>query len=193
MKSTSAFRGDFVELGVARGGCSALLRVDNFSRAEHWRAWRRLWLFDSFEGLPEPTAEDFGPDRTTGDHVRPLPKGSCLGTLDDVTNYLIGRLAFPSDGVVFVKGWFDQTIPTVVDSMEAIAVLRIDGDWYDSTKVCLEGLYDRVSPGGAVIVDDYESCYGARRALDEFIASRGANVDIHLDKRGGCWFLKPAT
>jgi hypothetical protein len=189
-------KGDFVELGVARGGCAALLGGTLFD-GEHAAsaAGRTLWLFDSYEGLPDPTEEDYrdGASAGTGDHVRPLPKGSCLGTLDEVQALLLGREKFPAGRVRFVKGWFQDTVPATRAEIEAIAVLRIDGDWYESTRVCLEGLYDRVSPGGAVIVDDYASCYGCERAVHEFLDERGLEVDIRLDGRGGCWFLKPAT
>ncbi len=183
--------GDFVELGVARGGSAALLGAAIFERTGGGEPRRRLWLFDSFEGLPEPTAKDFGADHTTGDHVRPLSRGACLGTLEDVTDYLLTTLRFPADRVVFVKGWFEQTVAANAARIGAIAVLRIDGDWYESTKTCLDGLYDRVSVGGAVIVDDYGSCYGAQRALDEFLAARKLAIDLRFDGRGGCWFLKP--
>jgi O-methyltransferase len=185
--------GDFVELGVARGGCAALLGGAIFDGEDPGAAGRRLWLFDSYEGLPDPTSEDFREGASgTGDHVRPLPKGSCLGTLEDVQELLLDQEGFPAERIRFVKGWFQDTVPATRDQIDRIAVLRIDGDWYESTKVCLEGLYDKVSPGGAVIVDDYASCYGCERAVHEFLDARGLRVDIRLDGRGGCWFLKPA-
>ncbi|HEX6747031.1 MAG TPA: TylF/MycF/NovP-related O-methyltransferase [Longimicrobium sp.] len=184
--------GDFVELGVARGGCAALMGGVLF-RGGAAGEGRRLWLFDSFEGLPDPTAEDFRDGQSdTGDHVRPLVRGDCLGTLDEVKRLLLEQEGFPADRVRFVQGWFQDTVPVWREKIGSIAVLRIDGDWYESTKVCLEGLYDLVSPGGAVIVDDYASCYGCERAVHEFLDARGLSVDIRLDGRGGCWFLKPA-
>jgi hypothetical protein len=185
--------GDFVELGVARGGCAALLGSTIFSTGQTGEVQRRrLRLFDSFEGLPEPTEKDFKtPDTaTTGRHVRPLPPGSCLGTLEEVKYLLFDVKKFPESRIDFVKGWFENTVPAEKNKIDNIAILRIDGDWYESTKVCLEGFYDKVVPGGAVIIDDYHSCYGCQRAVDEFIQNRQLNVKMHFDGRGGCYFFK---
>lgn len=181
--------GDFVELGVARGGSAALL-ADAALRAP---GSRDLWLFDSFEGLPEPTEQDIDPEtQRTGNHIRPLPRGACLGTLDDVQDFLLRERAYPSGRIHFVQGWFQDTLPKVVESLPDIAVLRLDGDWYESTKVCLNYLYDKVAPGGAVIIDDYESCYGCKLAVTEFFDSRGEEPDITLDGRGGAFMFKIA-
>jgi len=75
--------------------------------------------------------------------------------------------------------------------MGSIALLRIDADWYESVKCCLEHLYDRVVPGGLVIIDDYGSCFGAQKAVDEFLARRSLRVTLVHDRRGGCHFRKP--
>ena len=184
--------GDFVELGVARGGCAALMGITLFDSYMPDRHDRKLWLFDSYEGLPDPTEEDFSSswDRSTGDHVRPLPKGSCLGTLEEVKRLMFQIMNFPEDKLVFIKGWFQDTIPQTIMKIDKIALLRIDGDWYESTKCCLEGLYDKVVPGGAVIIDDYESCYGCKKAVDEFISDRCITTNVELDGRGGCYFTK---
>lgn len=183
--------GDVIELGVARGGCAALMGKAIFDGDEPNPMARNLWLFDSFEGLPEPTNDDFdSKGGTTGDHVRPLPKGSCLGTLPEVRQLLIGFYKLPESSINFVQGWFQDTIPVTTQKIEKIAILRIDGDWYESTKVCLEGLYDKVVDGGVVIIDDYQSCYGCEKAVDEFVTNRSLNVKITLDGRGGCYFLK---
>jgi O-methyltransferase len=187
--------GDFVELGVARGGCAALLGSALFENSQAAAERRRLWLFDSFEGLPAPTDEDYageGEEKSTGVHIRPLGIGDCLGTLEEVQDLLLRRFRYPTERVRFVKGWFQDTIPTVRDEIGPIAVLRMDGDWYESTRTCLEGLYDRVVPGGVVIVDDYQSCFGCERAVSEFLGARKLEVDMHLDGRGGSYFRKPA-
>jgi len=184
--------GAFVELGVARGGAAALIAGVAFEKGAPERI---LWLFDSFEGLPDPTAEDFGSDAAsqakTGDHVRPLPKGSCLGELEEVQNLMWNKFKFPKEKIQFVKGWFQDTLPVTKDKLGKIALLRLDGDWYESTKVCLEHLYDQVIPGGAIIIDDYLSCFGCKKAVDEFVTNRGIKVDLTMDGRGGCYFLKP--
>ena len=116
--------GDFVELGVARGGCAALLGAVLFERRSSRAAdGRRLLLFDSYEGLPQPGPEDLGRDLTTGDHVRPLPLGSCLGTLDEVRDLLLQQRGFPEPRVQFVKGWFQDTIPAISPGIGEAALL----------------------------------------------------------------------
>lgn len=184
--------GDIVELGVARGGCAALMATVMFDEAYCEKLSRKLWLFDSYEGLPDPTNEDFNSElgEGTGDHVRPLPKGSCLGQLDEVKHLMFNKNDFPRDKIEFVKGWFENTVQEVGQKIEKIAVLRIDGDWYESTKCSLDGLYDRVVSQGHVIIDDYQSCYGCRRAVNEFIQKRNLKPDIKYDGRGGCYFEK---
>jgi len=184
--------GDLIELGVARGGCAALMASVAFNKEMCGKMDRKLWLFDSYEGLPEPTAMDFNPElgNGTGDHVRPLPKGSCLGQLDEVKELMFNKNNFPHDRIEFVKGWFDTTVPGRKNEINEIAVLRIDGDWYESTKCCLENLYEKVTSGGYVIIDDYQSCYGCKRAVDEYFQKMDLRPDIRFDGRGGCYFEK---
>lgn len=193
---TERLPGAFVELGVARGGCAALMAAILFDEKLGAQSDRRLWLFDSYEGLPEPTREDYcgtdGISDVTGDHVHSLHQGDCLGTLDQVKSLLFETFKLPVERIVFVKGWFQDTVPQEKSKIGAIAILRMDGDWYESTKTCLEGLYDQVIVGGAIVIDDYLSCYGCKRAVDEFVAKRSLSIDLVFDGRGGCYFLKPA-
>jgi len=186
-------QGDFIELGVARGGCAALMGSAIFDSDEPKCVERKLWLFDSYEGLPAPTFDDLDLSRGegTGEHVQFLSKGSCLGTLDEVKRLMFEVRNFPEDKVIFVKGWFQDTVPANCNKVSKIALLRIDADWYESTKCCLEGLYDSVVSGGVVIVDDYQSCYGCQKAVDEFIRNKNLSVNIIFDGRGGGYFLKP--
>ena len=184
----SEIEGDIIELGVAEGGCALLIGTLLF-KYNH-ESQRNLWLFDSFEGLPEPTEDDFI-DGETGDHVRPLPKGSCLGTIDQVKDLLHTKNQLPSENIIYVKGWFEDTVPASRDRIDKVAILRIDGDWYESVDTCLKGLFDKVTTNGYIIIDDYESCYGAKKATDEFIKERQIPTEIILDGRGGCYFKKP--
>ena len=178
--------GAFVECGVARGGSAALMALVAAQAGNH----RGIWLFDSFEGLPEPTSNDFA-EGSTGIHVRPLPKGSCLGMYEEVEGLLFSKLRLDRNDIKLVKGWFQDTLPVYCGKIGAISVLRIDGDWYESTKCCLDNLYDNVVKGGYVIVDDYGSCYGAQKATDELLAARALSVELVFDGRGGCHFVKP--
>lgn len=181
--------GDLVECGVAQGGSSAVMALALRDCAEP----RRLWLFDSFEGLPDPTVDDYDADSgATGAHIRPLPKGSCLGTYEEVHDLMSGYLGLGNDQFEMVQGWFQDTVAAAAEKVGPIAVLRLDGDWYESTKVCLEGLYENLSPGGLLIIDDYHSCFGAKRATDEFLAARGDNdPTLQDDGSGGVVYVKP--
>jgi O-methyltransferase len=148
--------GDFVECGVWRGGlCAAMAIV-----AARESRGRRVVAFDSFQGLPEPE---------TVDGSKALPwTGGCRAEeayLDKVM-----ALAVPGRDYVKYPGWFEDTIPGY-DS--PIAILRLDADWYKSTKICLDHLYDKVVVGGYVIIDDYGTWPGCKKAVDEFRDARG--------------------
>jgi len=178
--------GDIVECGVARGGSAALMSLLEALAGNH----RKIWLFDSYEGLPEPTKDDFRAG-ISGRHVRPLPKGACLGTFGQVEDLLFRRLRLDRNSITMVKGWFQDTLPAMRSKIDHIAVLRIDADWYESVKCCLENMYDQVVLGGIIIIDDYASCFGAQAALDEFLAIQKIGAVLLPDGRGGCIFRKP--
>ena len=179
--------GALVECGVAEGGTAAMMALTN---REIGTIFRRKWFFDSYEGLPEPTVEDYEGGKT-GHFIRPLPKGACLGTIEQVSSLMFGRLLLSANEINLVKGWFQDTVAVHRDKIGPIAVLRLDGDWYESTKIPLEKFYDQISPGGYVIIDDYATCFGSRRAVDEFRTSRNISTPILPDGRGGVWFEKP--
>jgi len=182
--------GSLVECGVAGGGCAALMALvanDNNVRS------RELWLFDSFEGLPNPTNKDFLNEcsKIAGEFIRPLEKGSCLGTYEEVQKLLFSKFRIDPKNVVMVRGWFQDTLPQYKGKINKISLLRIDADWYESTKCCLDNFYDNVVGGGFVVIDDYETCFGAKRALNEFLQERKLAVTLSPDGRGGCYFIKP--
>ncbi len=163
--------GDVVECGCAQGGSAALMAL---TLVRH-KARRRLWLFDTFEGLPAPTAGD--PDF----EIAELFTGTCVGTIEDVRG-LFQRLNVEKD-VHFVKGLFQNTLPTA--EIGQIALLHIDGDWYESVRTCLENLYDKVAVGGIIQFDDYGYWQGARKAVDEFFVQRQIKVKLQrLDYSG---------
>lgn len=182
--------GCFVECGVARGGSSALMAVV----ADENRSNRKIWLFDSFEGLPEPAIKDecehfkYMPEDR---HYGAVSAGYCLGTYEEVERLLFSRLCLDKDNVFMVKGWFQDTLPKYKDRVRPIAILRIDADLHASTKCCLENLYDNVVDGGYIIIDDYVSIAGCKKATDEFLKDNNLDVDLILDGRGGCYFVKP--
>jgi hypothetical protein len=151
--------GDIVECGVARGGSAAVLGLT----LQRLGAKRALWLFDTFHGLPRPSQND--PDFEIAD----LYTGKCLGSVQDVSESL-ASLGI-RENLHLVPGLFQDTLPQV--NIPSIAVLHVDGDWYDSVKTCLECFYDKVSAGGIIQFDDYAHWAGARKAVDEFFAKRG--------------------
>jgi O-methyltransferase len=179
--------GAFVECGVAQGGCSALMAIV----ASTDSLQRTMWLFDSFQGLPLPTSEDYDEAGTsTGTHIQPLGEGACLGTKDQVEALLFEKFALNRKSIFLIEGWFQDTLARQKAMIGRISLLRIDGDWYESTKCCLQILYDSIEPGGCVIVDDYGVCFGCKRAVHEFLDERGLNPQLIPDGRGGILFSK---
>ncbi len=170
-------RGDIVECGTALGGSAALMALT----LRQLGVRRTLWVFDTFEGLPAPTPED--PDF----EVANLFAGSCVGTLDEVQSLFVQLRV--RDQVQFVKGLFQDTLPAV--DISQIALLHIDGDWYESVKACLDNLYDRVSPGGIIQFDDYGYWKGARKAVDEFLDARGIRAPLKKLDYSGRILVKP--
>lgn len=159
--------GDLVEAGAWRGGATifmrALLRIRNVTD-------RTVWVADSFEGLPP--ADPANPKETGPDfsQVRYLKV-----SLDEV-KASFRRFGLLDDQVRFLKGWFQETLPEA--PIDRIAVLRLDGDLYDSTMAILKSLYRKVVPGGYVIVDDYRSWAPCKQAVDDFLAGNGIEVEM---------------
>jgi O-methyltransferase len=180
--------GAFVECGVWRGGCSGAMAYAGRKNS------RLIHLFDSFEGLPEPVSAvdgalsvQYSDNRARGE-LKAI--GQCVAPIEDVRT-LLSVLRIDFSKVVFHKGWFQDTLPTDAQSIGSIAVLRLDGDWYESTKVCLNYLYDKVSPGGYVIIDDYGHWEGCKRAIDEFFQVRRIKAELVYVDYAGRYFQKP--
>ncbi len=164
--------GDIVECGTARGGSAALMGLTLKLLEDDQR---KLWVFDTFEGLPPPTSDD--PDF----EIANLYTGRCRGSLEDVTASFT-ELGI-QDQALFIKGLFQETLPGA--AVDRIAVLHLDGDWYESVKSCLDLLYDKVVEGGIIQIDDYGFWKGARKAVDEFFEKRSIAPRLkHLDYSG---------
>ncbi|HEX8152697.1 MAG TPA: PqqD family peptide modification chaperone [Thermoanaerobaculia bacterium] len=154
--------GDFLEAGVCQGGASIFMRALQVAYGEEQR---RMWVADSFEGLPAPRNDvDAGLDFT--EERQPWLAASLPSVQDNFRTYDL-----LSDRVRFVRGWFSDSLAS--SEVERIALLRIDADLYESTRDVLVALYDRVTPGGFIIVDDYHAFRACRTAVDEFRAARG--------------------
>jgi hypothetical protein len=176
--------GNFVECGVAGGGSSGLLSsvVKKYSKVP-----RLHFAFDSFSGMPAPTSYD-----THGGHEADATgwgAGTCAAPESCVRNLCteLGSV----DILRTVKGFFEDTLALNRAQVGEIALLHLDGDWYESTRVILENLYDQIVPGGLLQVDDYGHWEGCKRAIHEFEHKRNLKFSIHPIDGTGVWFQKP--
>ncbi|HET6469904.1 MAG TPA: TylF/MycF/NovP-related O-methyltransferase [Geminicoccaceae bacterium] len=184
--------GALVECGVWRGGSSmmAALALRHFGDDG-----RRLWLYDTFAGMPEPGPEDVkfeGGDAASkwgelasGDH-----NAWNFAPLDEVRSNLV-RTGLPADRFVCVQGRVEETLPG--QAPERLALLRLDTDFYASTRAELKHLYPRLAPGGVLIVDDYGSWQGSRQAVEEYFSTRGAIPLLARTDAGGRIGVKPGA
>lgn len=153
--------GDLIETGVWRGGVTILMR----GILEAWGDTdRTVWVADSFQGLPAPDGERFPAD--VGHDWSAV---AALAVSADQVRANFDRYGLLDDRVQLLEGWFADTLPEA--PIGQLAVLRLDGDLYQSTIDALNALYHRVSPGGFVIVDDYGAWEPCRQAVDDFRAT----------------------
>ena len=169
--------GDLIETGVLRGGSSILMRgiLKAYGVTD-----RTVWLADSFEGLPPPDAEKYPADAGATWH---LFLGGDVGVEEVRRNF--DRYGLLDDQVRFLKGWFRDTLPTA--PIEQLALIRLDGDLYESTMDGLVNLYPKLSVGGYLIIDDYnlEMC---RQAVHDYRAKHGITEAIaDIDGAGAFW------
>lgn len=150
--------GDLMETGVWRGGACILMRgvLDAYGITD-----RKVWLADSFEGLPPPDEKSFPADKGDLFHTFPDLAVSLEQVQENFRKY--GLL---DEQVIFLKGWFKDTLPTA--PVDRLALLRLDGDMYESTMLALENLYPKLSIGGYVIVDDYHVVPACKQAIDDY-------------------------
>ena len=179
--------GAIVECGVWKGGCAgvaaAVVREGGHRRELH--------LFDSFQGLPEPSGND-GQEAAEYSDGRANGKlestGKCVAAVSEVEELLFRRLAIDPTKVKIHVGWFQDTIPNAAKGIGPIAVLRLDGDWYESTSVCLKYLYPLISPGGIVILDDYNFWEGCAKATNEYRSQFSITTPIErIDAEAVFW------
>lgn len=169
--------GDIVECGVWRGGSMMTIALALMARGD---TSRHLWLYDTFEGMSEPTEHDRDPTGVlAAERLKTSLKDSALwavACLDDVRANLLST-GYPPDRLHFVRGKVEDTIPG--DGPHRIALLRLDTDWYESTRHELQHFYPRLSAQGVLIIDDYGHWQGARRAVDEYFGQRSEPVFLH--------------
>lgn len=190
--TANKIEGDFVECGVWRGGSSvAMLRTLLATGTKD----RELWLYDTFEGMSQPTDHDvdcFGrdaadllseqQDRTAADSVW------CEASLQDVQAN-INKCNYPAEQIHYVAGKVEDTIPNQIP--DAISLLRLDTDWFDSTWHELVHLYPRLVSGGVLIIDDYGHWQGCREAVDQYLAEYAPHLFLNRIDYTGRIAIKP--
>ena len=169
--------GDIVECGVWRGGSTmaaalTLLELGDTSRS--------LYLFDTYEGMSAPTDADRSFDGVSAreqlDENKPGVEIRCVAGLEEVRANLLST-GYPEDKIHFIKGKVEDTLPH--ESPEPLALLRLDTDWYESTRHELTHLYPLLREKGVLIVDDYGWWQGARKAVDEYLAEHEIDAYLH--------------
>jgi O-methyltransferase/8-demethyl-8-(2,3-dimethoxy-alpha-L-rhamnosyl)tetracenomycin-C 4'-O-methyltransferase len=170
--------GDLIETGVWRGG--ACVYMAGILRALNQQA-RKVWVADSFAGLPPPDVEKYPAD--AGDQHYTMKQLAV--SLDDVRQ-TFARYDLLGDNIQFLKGWFSDTLPTA--PIDKLAVLRLDGDMYGSTWDAIDALYPKLSPGGFCIIDDFGAVEGCRKAIMDYRERFGITDPIQaIDGMGAFW------
>ncbi|MCU1447876.1 MAG: putative O-methyltransferase [Acidimicrobiales bacterium] len=169
--------GDLIETGVWRGGSCIFMRGVLAALGD---TERTVWVADSFEGLPRPNP------------AYPADDGNRLWTYEELAVSLtqvqanFAKYGLLDDQVQFLPGWFDVTLPAA--PIEALAVLRLDGDMYGSTIDVLNALYPKLSVGGFAIIDDYGGLESCRQAVEDYRAAHAISERIHtIDWTGVYW------
>ena len=186
--------GDIVECGVWRGG-SMMAAAHELVSLEV--SDRQIWLYDTFAGMTAPTAADVeagtGVTAASMLDTTPVSDGNnvwCVAGRADVEANMRST-GYPFEKLTFVEGDVSQTLLSCVP--DSIALLRLDTDWYESTRSALEFLYPRLAVGGVCILDDYGHWEGARMAVDEYFTSHGPRPLMHPIDYSGRVFVKPAS
>lgn len=169
-------QGDFVECGVWRGGSMMAIAKTLLSRNQNDR---QLWLYDTFEGMSAPEACDIDHVGSTAAELLKLQSPDdpasiwCQCSLEEVRTNL-DSTGYPDGGIRYVKGPVEKTLPEQIP--KRIALLRLDTDWYQSTKHELTHLFPRLVDGGVLVIDDYGHWKGCRKAVDEYIKTNKISI-----------------
>ncbi|HWV27495.1 MAG TPA: TylF/MycF/NovP-related O-methyltransferase [Aeromicrobium sp.] len=183
--------GAFVESGVWMGGS---IMAAARTLVELGATDRDLYLYDTFEGLPAPGEHDgiLNSDQSIADMYAEAQAASGNAFLQapvDVVRANVARTGYPADRIHMVVGLVQDTIPTTAP--DTVALLRLDTDWYESSKVEMETLFPRLSPHGILIIDDYGYLEGPRKAVDDYFATYPDPVFLHRIDRSGRLVVKP--
>jgi O-methyltransferase len=175
--------GDLLEAGVWRGGAAIFLRG---ALKAHGESSRTVWVADSFAGLPTPDGRYREDD---GGHL--WRSNAVLAVSLEEVQGNFARYGLLDEQVRFLPGWFKDTLPAA--PIRRLALLRLDGDLYSSTRDVLDNLYPRLSPGGFLIVDDYGALSECRRAVDDYRREEGIAAPLTWIDWSGVFWRKPQS
>jgi O-methyltransferase len=171
--------GDYIETGIWRGGACILMRA---ILQAHGVKDRKVYCADSFDGLPKPRA-DYRHDRRDRLH-----RFSELAVSEEQVRRNFESYDLLDDQVVFLAGWFRDTLPTLTN--ERFALIRLDGDMYESTADALTHLYPRLSPGGFAIIDDYGGIAACKKAVHDYLDTNALKPEIVAVDQSCIWWRK---
>ena len=169
--------GAFAECGVWRGGSMMAVAL---ALMYHGDLNRDLYLYDTFDGMVEPTGHDKSFDgQSARSQLERDPVGTgvwCRSPIEDVRTNVLST-GYPKDKVHLIQGKVEETLPSI--RPDRLALLRLDTDWYESTRHELVHLFPLLDPRSPLIIDDYGHWQGARRAVDEYITEHALNLYLH--------------
>jgi hypothetical protein len=173
----NAIGGDIAECGVWRGGSMMTVALALLSHGDRSRS---LYLYDTYEGMSSPTSDDKSLDGISADdQLKSTPEKTgvwCYAGIEDVRANILST-GYPEEKVHLIKGKVEETIPSTIPA--ELALLRLDTDWYESTKHELVHLYPLLRTNGILVIDDYGHWQGARKAVDEYLQELGGTHYLH--------------
>ena len=172
--------GDLAECGVWKGGSAMLMA---YTLQQSGITDRKLYLYDTFEGMTKPGEKDGAFEKMEWERqqVNDQRNNWCLSPIEEVKDNL-AQTGYPEENIIWIKGKVEDTIPGRLPSK--IALLRLDTDWYVSTKHELQHLFPLLEKKGVLIIDDYGAWQGARKATDEYFAAQGPVYLNRIDFTG---------
>lgn len=182
--------GDFVECGTWKGGSVMCMQK---KLIELNQTDRNFWVFDTFEGMPEPDSVDKNFKQTSAQKLLSEEEKEksltwAYSNYEETTRNILSS-GYPAENINFIKGLVEDTIPQT--PIDKIAILRLDTDWYSSTKFELEQLYPKLVKGGIMIIDDYGHWEGCKKAVDEYFTNNGISIFINRIDYTGRLIIKP--
>jgi O-methyltransferase len=173
-------KGDFVECGVWKGG--NILGILKFLEYHNMTDYN-VWLYDTFFGMTMPESDDIDINNNSASEI--LEQVLCMNSLEEVQDLLEKNTSYPRDKIKYVVGDICKTLQIKSNVPDKIALLRLDTDWYASTKIELEVLWEKVEIDAPCIIDDYGHWQGCKKAVDEFFSKLPCNHEFrNIDYTG---------